>query len=433
MKDLFSIQLEKQIIGALLNDRDSYIHAALEIGPNDFYNPELARICQAFADEYGKGSQYVDLHSLSLKSGVRAEILAECMEVGWFSADMRHKCRKLADLASKRRTYKECANVLNEMSSLENEELSARLSDIAFSINSGNERKKIYNAGDLISRVKEIQDERKKDPGYIRGIRTGYNILDQSIKGLRSKRMTVIAAATGFGKTTLALNLLGNIAIAGHKALFISCENDADDNLDRLCGIVSGLDLKDVESGANSPRVLKHFQDAFNDKTLFLSDNSPRTIEEVCATISRYAIQHQIEIAFVDYIGEISGESKDRETEEMKLARYAQKILDTAKSMNVHVVVLSQLNRQGNQKGRPTKTELAGCFRLAQKSHSLLIFWQDEGKEHGPAQDVLTIDKNRQGPAGIDIAVSFNRSSQKVGETGVWLASSKVVQPIKGT
>jgi replicative DNA helicase len=347
------------------------------------------------------------------------------MEAGWMTADMKHKARQLADLAHKRRTYRECSKVLQEIGNLEPEQLSARLSGIASTISLRSEKKRVYDASALVSRVNELQEERKKDPGYIRGVRTGYPILDRTVRGLRPKRMTVIAAATGFGKTTLALNLLGKVTMAGHRALFLSCENDADDNLDRLCGIVSGLDLKDVESGANSLRVWSDFQQAFTGKSLFLSDNSPRSIDEICATISRYAIQHQVEIAFVDYIGEISGDARDRETEEMKLARYAQKLLDTAKHMNVHLVVLAQLNRQGNQKGRPTKTELAGCFRLAQKAHSLLIFWQEENK-----QDVLTIDKNRQGPANIDIAIEFKRNTQAISEQGLWLAGKKEIKPI---
>jgi replicative DNA helicase len=426
MRDLVNLELERQIIGGLINDRDSFTDMCLETGPADFSSADLASVCKTFIDEYAKSS-FIDIQSLSAKSGVRIQTLTECMEVGWMTADMKHKARRLADLAHKRRAYRACMKVIGEIPRLDSEEIAEQLSEIAFSISFRNEKKRVYDAKELVDRVEQLQEERKQDPGYIKGVRTGYYpIFDRITRGLRSKRMTGIAAATGFGKTTLALNLLLHVVMAGHRALFISCENDADDNLDRLCGIVSGLDLKDVESGANSLRVWNDFRQAFSEKTLFLSDNNPRNIDEICATISRYAIQHQIEIAFVDYIGEISGESRDRETEEMKLARYTQRLLDCVKHMNVHLVVLAQLNRQGNQKGRPTKAEIAGCFRIAQKAHTLLIFWQDENKE-GKAQDVLTVEKNRQGPAGIDIAVSFDRGRQTIKEQGIWLSRDKEI------
>ncbi len=208
-----------------------------EIRPDDFSNAELLSVFKAFIDEYAKVS-FVDINTLSQKSGVNTKTITECMEAGWMSANMKFKARKLADLSHKRRTYRECSRVLQEIGNLEPEELSARLSGIASSISLRNEKKRIFDASQLVSRVQDLQEERKKDPGYIRGIRTGYPILDRTVRGLRTKRMTVIAAATGFGKSTLALNLFGNTAIAGHRVLFISCENDADDNLDRLCGIV---------------------------------------------------------------------------------------------------------------------------------------------------------------------------------------------------
>ena len=70
---------------------------------------------------------------------------------------------------------------------------------------------------------------------------------------------------------------------------------------------------------------------------------------------------------------------------------------------------MAQLNRQGNSKGRPTKSELASCFKIVMKAHSLLIFWQDEKQ-----RDVLTIDKNRQGPPNVDLLTDYDRATQKI-------------------
>lgn len=142
---------------------------------------------------------------------------------------------------------------------------------------------------------------------------------------------------------------------------------------------------------------------------LFMSDNSPRTIDELVGTISRYVVQNGVEVVFVDYIGEINSDTDQRETEEAKLARFAQRLVDCSKSMGIHIIVMAQLNRQGNSKGRPTKGELASCFKIVMKAHSLLIFWQDEDK-----RDILTVDKNRQGPPNVDIIMNYNRATQRI-------------------
>jgi uncharacterized protein YigE (DUF2233 family) len=106
------------------------------------------------------------------------------------------------------------------------------------------------------------------------------------------------------------------------------------------------------------------------------------------------------------------------------LTRYSQALLEASRTLGCHIVVLAQLNRDGNRKGRPGKTELQGCFKMAQKAHALLIFWQNED-----GQDILTVDKNRQGPAKVDIAMNFQRTTQKISELGFYIEDGKQIIP----
>ena len=135
-------------------------------------------------------------------------------------------------------------------------------------------------------------------------------------------------------------------------------------------------------------------------------------------------LQHGVELVFVDYIGEIALDGVKNENEEARLTRYSQALLEASRTLNCHIVVLAQLNREGNRKGRPSKTELQGCFKMAQKAHSLLIFWLNED-----GQDILTVDKNRQGPAKVDIAMKFRRTTQRITELGYWLEDEKRIVP----
>jgi replicative DNA helicase len=419
--NLFNAQTEKEIIGGLLNHPDALIDVMGYLSADDFYSPDMVTAFHAIGEAYSLNSK-TTATEMAEKSQLKPELLAQCLEAGWFTADIKHKAKSIVELAHKRRTLQSCKKLAYELPGMTSEQISSQLSEIAASISIKSTMKKVYNNQELCIRVSKMQEERFEYPGIIRGIRMGLHRLDNQVRGLRPKRITVIAAATGFGKSTLALNLFANIVKSGHKALFLSNENDVDDNLDRLCGISSGLDMKDIEHGRNYEQVTNSFVQDYFKKDLFISDNSARNIDEVVATISKHAIQNQIEIAFVDYIGEISGDSKDRENEEQKLARYAQRILDCSKNLNIHIVVLAQLNREGNKKGRPSKAELAGCFRIAQKAHTLLLFWQEENK-----QDVLTVEKNRQGPAGVDVALEFNRNKQTIHELGIWLSSTKEI------
>ena len=401
--------IEKELIGNILNDHSAYTDVFDTLRPDHFSDILLGRVYRAYGDQIQK-KEATDITTLVKICGVNGSVLAECVEAGWMSANIKMKARKIVSLSHKRETYRDCRKLVAEMELLTSQEIAKRLSEMAAAVALSGQSKFIYDGGQLAGRLTKMMERRHENKGKMEGIMTGYYCLDQIVRGLRPKRMTVIAAATGFGKSTLALNLLANITDAGHKALFISNENDVDDNLDRLHGIKSGLTLQQIEKcGEEVWGPTTQFAKSLFSTGLFMSDNSPRTIDEVVGTINRHVVQHGIEIAFVDYIGEIQPDGDSRESEEARLARFAQRLVDCSKSMGIHIVIMAQLNRQGNGKMRPTKGELASCFKIAMKAHSLLFFWQDEHK-----RDVLTIDKNRQGPPNVDLLTNYERSTQRI-------------------
>jgi replicative DNA helicase len=421
-------QAEHEIIGAMLTKKQAYLDIFDIITAQDFEVPYLGKCFDLISDAFRNDTD-ISLSELARQTGAPADKLVIAMEDGDLAALFaKAKAKKLRGLANKRRVYHGCRELLALMGDMEPVDLSTRLSEIAAMISMGGDAKQVYSGTDMNRRVVESQKARQDDPGVIRGILTRYECLDQTLRGLRPKRMTVIAAGTGFGKTTLALNLFNRIVDQGKSTLFISNENDVDDNLDRLCAMGAGISLQDVEGGLNYRNVCMSFKEKYQGKKAFISDNSPRTVDEIVVTIQRHVMQHRVEIVFVDYVGEISGDALKNEAEEGKLARYTQRLLDATKQMGVHLVLLAQLNREGNKIGRPSKTELAGCFRIAQKAHCLILFWQDEQKN-----DIVSIEKNRQGPAHVDILVKYDRAKQMINEEGFWDVESKQTVKIQSS
>lgn len=413
-------QAEHEIIGAMLTKKQAYLDVFDVITGQDFSVGYLGKCFDLISNAFRNDTD-ITITELAEQTGAPAGNLVTAMNDGDLAALFaRAKAKKLRAMANKRRVYHGCRELLALMDTLEPVELSTRLSEIAAMISMSGDVKQVFDGTAMNRRVAESQQERMKTPDVIRGILTDYPCIDQTLRGLRPKRMTVIAAGTGFGKTTLALNLFDRIVNQGKNALFISNENDVDDNLDRLCAMGAGVSLQDVESGQHYRNVCLSFKEKYQGKKAFLSDNSPRTVDEIVVTIQRHVMQHQIEVVFVDYVGEISGDALKNEAEEAKLARYTQRLLDASKQMGVHLILLAQLNREGNKIGRPSKTELAGCFRIAQKAHCMILFWQDDAKN-----DVVSIEKNRQGPAHVDVLVKYDRSKQLISEEGFWDAETK--------
>lgn len=427
----FDKQLEYELIGNLLNENESFLEIADSLRADDFYNVEMGQAFRAFSELYEK-EKMIDLGYLARTAGVNASRLVEAMDAGFLSANIVWRAGQIRMMAQRRRTSQKIKRLESQIGTLAPLEIANGLSEIASEIALSGDRKRTYSTLELAEIVERTQHERATEPGHIKGIKTGLHYLDKTLRGLQSKSLTLIAAATGFGKTTLALNLFANIARQGRKILFISNENDVVINLDRLSGIAGGRPLKEITSGYQSEKVVSEFRRAFDSKSMFLTDNAPRTIDEVCGLIRKYSIQQGVEVVILDYIAEIaiadSGEANRMESEEQRLARWTAQLLQTARAQDVHLILVAQLNRQGNAGGKPTKTELAGCFRMAQKAHSMLLFWQDTN-----GQDVLTVEKNRTGNAGVNIAVTFNRPSQKIWDTGLYDTKAKQVLTKQGT
>jgi replicative DNA helicase len=413
---------ELELIGAMLTSKKTYLDTFDVVTSEDFYTESLGKCYRILSDAF-RDEIDVNLATIAKESGHNLPELISSMENGDLSALFaKAKATKIRSLANKRRVYTGCRMLVEQIGSMEPVEISTRLSEIAAMVSMSGDIKRVFDGTEMFRRVCEVQEERQKDPGVIRGVLTQYACFDHTLRGLRPKRMTVIAAGTGFGKTTLALNLFERVVIQDKRTLFISNENDIDDNLDRLCAMGAEINLQDVESGRNYRPVCLSFKEKYKDKHVYLSDNAPRTVDEIIVTMQRHVMQHQVEIVFFDYIGEISGDALRGESEEGKLARYTQRLLDATKQLGVHLIMLTQLNREGNKTGRPSKTELGGCFKIAQKAHCLILFWQDEEKN-----DIITIEKNRQGPAHVDIKFHYDRAKQLLREDGFWDAEKKEI------
>lgn len=238
---------EREIIGGMLIAPDSIPNVYDLLQPSPFWVPEFAAISGAIVKQYQAGSDF-SYAALAKAAGVKPDMLVELTGDAILGA-RRQTAQRLVELAQKRSLLKQLQSIAARLPDMTPEELPGELIGPAVSINLEGSAKRVYGAPDLAARAAELQAERQKEPGIIRGIRTNYTALDLTLRGQRPGCMTTIAAGTGVGKSTLGLNISYQVAAQGIPTLLISTENNADENLDRLAGIITGKEIKDIESG----------------------------------------------------------------------------------------------------------------------------------------------------------------------------------------
>lgn len=89
---------------------------------------------------------------------------------------------------------------------------------------------------------------------------TGFDVLDETLNGgMRTGNLVLLAGPPGMGKTTMALQMARNSAVAGRSAIYFTYEHDHDSMLERLVAMEIGL-LADYDA-PGLERIRASFED----------------------------------------------------------------------------------------------------------------------------------------------------------------------------
>lgn len=262
----------------------------------------------------------------------------------------------------------------------------------------------ILTPSQMANRVYDNVHKAIESPGTLRGIAVGFPQFDFITKGLRE--FTLLAAETGTGKTTLALNWAVNLGVKKQiPCLFINCEMSADDLLYRIVSNLSGVAEDDLTLGkCQIKQIDEPVQQIFNSQ-LFITSNLPKNINNIIALIYQHKIQHKIKVVFVDWIGQIKQDelAHKENNQYLTYTRWAQMIKDICIKLDIKPVVVHQLNRGG---------EIANCKELHNMSSVFCVPETDKNKNY-----ILRIRKNRGGRGPAKIYLEFNKSTLTIRES----------------
>lgn len=228
-------------------------------------------------------------------------------------------------------------------------------------------------------------------------VETPWRAVNQAIGGLRPGAVYVVAARPGVGKTVVAAQLA--TALADHGAVaFSSLEMSgielvhrfiserAQVNVSRLKN--NRLEEWDYDQIRNRRHILDNLNIAIDDRT----NISPADVRGFVRGLSR---KHTVSGVVVDYLQLMSSSSKSERY--AQVTEFSRQMKIIAKDFNVPVVVLSQLNRQSENRsdGIPKISDLRESGAIEQDADVVMLL-RREGEE--PNQTlVIDVAKNRHG------------------------------------
>ena len=233
--------------------------------------------------------------------------------------------------------------------------------------------------------------------------------------GLQRGELIIIAGRPSMGKTSFAMNIAENAAIA-HKiptAIF-SMEMSAEQLTFRMIGSVGGVNQSRLRRGNRlSDDDWTRIQSALSilsDAPIFIDDTGSLTPTEVRARARRLKREHGVGLIVVDYLQlmQVAGTTENRATEISEISRSLKTL---SKELDVPVIALSQLNRSVEQRPdkRPVMSDLRESGAIEQDADLIVFIFRDEVYDpETPRKGIadIIIGKQRNGPIG-DFPLTF--------------------------
>jgi replicative DNA helicase len=239
---------------------------------------------------------------------------------------------------------------------------------------------------------------------------TGLIDLDHLLRGIRPKKITVIAGLPGSGKTTLALQIAQHNAVKrGEPWLVFSLEMPEEELGIRAIASLGGVDLKRLDD----PKALE--DDDWTrisaaagqalEAPLFICDDPSVTPTRIRAISRRCKREHGLAGIVIDYLGLIPADSRGRSRAE-EVGAVNKALLRLAKELDVPVIELAQLNRESTKRAgkakRPQSSDLRDSGEIEADASCILMVHRDPDTEEGAAGVTeILMTKCRHAPVGM--------------------------------
>ena len=435
MIDLFSIPVEQSVLVTLMTIEQGAGEFIDLLDVTDFYSDRHQIIFKHIKQQHEKGEGHNEIliweliraHSLEVKT-VPEKYLVEIMGCSAIPTLLNSHIKKLKDFSTRRKIQdlsKNIGVVAVDTVSYSAETALDRVQTLVANMESNSHEDRTMSAADLSKEVlANLLDMHEKLHAGIeikRGIKTGFLELDNKLDCIDSTDLVIIGARPSMGKTTLAQNIMSDVAVnQGEPVLFMSGEMNREQIMQRLISGIGQVDLKKIRSGrftSEDAGLIHRAMMIIAETKIEINDKAAPSLSDIRREARRMLRKHgKVGAIMVDYLQIMTPPQRTgNAVQEMgDISRGLKKI---AKDFNCPVIALSQLNRslENRPNKRPVMSDLRDSGQIEQDADVILFIYRDEvynkeSKDAGIAE--IIVGKARNGTVGaIRLATDLARST----------------------
>jgi len=271
----------------------------------------------------------------------------------------------------------------------------------------------------------QMQERAAMDTDLI-GHSWGLDGMDKLTGGICSPDLSTIAAGTGEGKTTFALNTAQRLAMEGVPTVYFSLEMDPTQliyksfagEIDKPINYIQKGKITDEEQ-----ELLIKFLSVLKTKNLFFNSKSGISVIDMRSIIRGLVKKQGVKVVFIDYVQLMQADPSFKGTRERELAEISRQLKECCRELDISIYMLSQVTIEKNAKRLYTNADLRESKAIGHDSDNIyfifrpLLHGMAELKINGMPKvfhrkDALVLNtKFRRGQTGI-VEVDFNGISQ---------------------
>ena len=437
-----SIEAEQAVLGGIMLSNEHWDNVAERVQPTDFYT-HAHRIIFEQMTTLMRNNKPIDI--ITLEQSLKDKGVLQ--DVGGFAylADLSKNTPSAANILAYADIVRDRADLRGVISA------GNQIAEMAYHTN-GREAKDVLDEAERI--VFEIAEKRhsasegpqkiddillktlariemlsksKLNDG-VTGVTTGFKDLNRKTSGLQPSDLIIVAARPSMGKTTFAMNLCENAALAdipdpndldengkpkrkpAKPVLIFSLEMPADQIMMRMLASLSRVDQTKIRNGQISDdedwnKLSTTMEILQRRNNIYIDDSSGLTPTELRSRARRvYRENGGLSLIMVDYLQLMRAPAfSDNRT--LEIAEISRSLKALAKELEVPVIALSQLNRSLEQRAdkRPVNSDLRESGSIEQDADLIMFIYRDEVYNDNPDMKNIAeiiIGKQRNGPIG---------------------------------
>lgn len=424
-----SVDAERSVLGAALQDMGAATLAVETLQPEDFYLSEHQEIFNAIKTLFTAGSS-VDVMTVSNELSRRgtldgiggsAYLLSACRYVPT-TANTASYIRIVQEKSTLRRLISACRTIeescFTQMDDLET--LLSNAERLIFDIvmrRGGSDT--LTPLSTVLMETFDKLEKLSRLKGRLSGVPTGLYDLDRKLTCFHGGELIIAGARPGMGKTALALGITLFAAERTKSRIAVFTMEMPKEQIGmRILANASNINMQRLRNGMLSDDEWMTVGDCLNRLStcqIFIDDTPGLTPSKMRSRVRRLMMeQNGLDMIVIDYLG-LMASDKRNENRQQEVSEVSRDLKSIALELKIPVLACAQLARANTMRKnkRPQLSDLRDSGSIEQDADVVLFihrenyYQSDEPQEEQPPDDgsaEIIVSKQRNGPVGtVDV------------------------------